>query len=223
MRINKFVAARLGISRRKADELIANGRVTIDGQIPAPGQDVDETSNILVDNRPLPETKKTTTIILNKPVGYVCSRNGQGSHTIYELIPSEYGHLNPVGRLDKDSSGLLLMTNDGELHQELTHPSYQKQKIYLLTLNKPLSQTDQKHIERGVLLEDGISQLKLKEQSKDRLSWQITMHEGRNRQIRRTFAKLGYQVKKLHRTHFGEYGLGELTNAKYIDVIFANQ
>ena len=155
------------------------------------------------------------TVMLNKPVGYVCSRDGQGSRTIYDLLPAELHSLKPVGRLDKDSSGLLLLTNDGGLSQKLTHPSFQKEKVYEVVLDKPLAETDKQQIEKGIELEDGLSRLQVKADSKQQsrtvnrqlsaVSYIVRMHEGKNRQIRRTFSRIGYDVIKLHRTQFGDY------------------
>lgn len=217
MRINKYIAEHLGISRRKADDFIANGRILVNGTAPNPGQDVTDADVILVDSKSLPNKKTTETIILNKPAGYVCSRNGQGSHTIYELLPSSLGHLNPVGRLDKDSSGLILLTNDGELHQKLTHPSYEKQKIYQVIINKPLDVEHKKQIEEGIMLTDGISKLQLNLWQRDGRGWLVCMHEGRNRQIRRTFGTLGYRVISLNRTQFGDYKIDNLPIGKYFE------
>jgi 23S rRNA pseudouridine2605 synthase len=135
---------------------------------------------------------------------------------VYELLPSELHHLKPVGRLDKNSSGLLLLTNDGRLAQELTHPSLRKTKIYEITLDKPLQPLHRQVIsDHGVLLDDGPSRFEL-DRIKDDTTWRITMREGRNRQIRRTFAALGYEVTALHRTNFGHYKLGELVSGRYI-------
>lgn len=148
--------------------------------------------------------------MLNKPPGYVCSRAGQGSRTIYELLPSDYKILKPIGRLDKYSSGLLLLTNDGDLANELTHPRYAKTKVYDITLDKPLQPLHQQMInDRGLTLEDGLSKLSLLKLNNS-TEWQVTMREGRNRQIRRTFEALGYGITKLHRTSFGSYILKEL-------------
>jgi 23S rRNA pseudouridine2605 synthase len=147
--------------------------------------------------------------MMNKPVGYVVSRNGQGSPTIYSLLPLQYHKLKPVGRLDKASSGLLLLTNDGNLANDLTHPSKQKVKIYEISLNLPLQPLHRQMIsDHGIELEDGNSKLQLerREEGNDK-DWTVTMHEGRNRQIRRTFGALGYDVTKLHRTQFGPYKL----------------
>src|ERR1700760_3036107 len=122
MRINKFVAASSGLSRRKADELIAKGSVTVNGKRVEQGQDVSDADIVKLGTNIL-KLPAAATIMFNKPVGYVVSREGQGSRTIYELLPQQYQSLKPVGRLDKNSSGLLLLTNDGNLANDLTHPS----------------------------------------------------------------------------------------------------
>lgn len=212
MRINKYIAAGTPLSRRGADAAIAAGRVTLNGQTVTQGIDVAETDVVTLDGQVVRPAVTVTTIILNKPVGFVCSRNGQGSRTIYELLPPEYQQLNPVGRLDKDSSGLLLLTNDGQLAEQLTHPRYEKTKVYEITIDHPLQPLSRQIItDHGVMLEDGRSQFQIERLVEgDDTKWRITMHEGRNRQIRRTFAALGFTVTQLRRTHFGPYALGNL-------------
>jgi len=209
MRINKYIAQATGMSRRAADTVIAEGRIAINGVPTELGTEVEPNDTITLDGKPLALGINLTTILLNKPVGYVVSREGQGSKTIYDLLPTQYRHLKPVGRLDKDSSGLLLLTNDGELANQLTHPRYAKTKIYEVELDKPLTSEDTAKIGQGVQLEDGLSKLSLEKIGSDK-QWRVTMQEGRNRQIRHTFAALGYTVTKLHRTHFGSYSLGNL-------------
>jgi 23S rRNA pseudouridine2605 synthase len=219
MRINKFVAQASGLSRRAADAAIAEGRVLIDGKLAQLGDTVASDSSVTLDDQPISAAIKTTTIMLNKPVGYVCSRNGQGSQTIYELLPKELHHLKPVGRLDKDSSGLLLLTDDGELANQLTHPRYAKTKIYEITLDKSLEPLHQQLInDTGIQLDDGRSQLQLHKLDEAGKQWQVTMQEGRNRQIRRTFAALGYTVTSLHRTHFGNYVLQNLPSGQIKEI-----
>lgn len=207
MRINKFIAQATGMSRREADRSIAEDRVTVNGKPAGTGTDINRDDIVKLDGQTLATPARTTTIILNKPVSYVVSRDGQGSPTIYDLLPSELHKLKPVGRLDRDSSGLLLLTDDGELANRLTHPRYGKQKIYTIKLDKTLPQQDQTKIQRGVELEDGLSKLQLKSLGTSGKQWQVTMSEGRNRQIRRTFSALGYHVTTLHRTQFGPYRL----------------
>ena len=218
MRINRFIAAGSGLSRRAADTAIAEGKVLVNGQSPQPGQDVNEHDHVTLDGRVV-HPKTTQTILFNKPVGYVTSHSGQGSRTIYDLLPPELHHLQPVGRLDKDSSGLLLLTNDGELAQQLTHPSHQKLKCYEVALGKPLEPLHHQMIsDMGVQLDDGPSRFTLERQhGDDDRDWLVTMHEGRNRQIRRTFAALGYSVTRLHRTTFGPYKLGELPSGTWYE------
>jgi len=213
MRINQFVAQASGLSRRAADQAIQEGRVTINGRAALVGQEVTQLNSITLDGNAL-QLQKAVTIMLNKPAGYVTSRQGQGSKTIYELLPKQYRNLKPIGRLDKDSSGLLLLTNDGNQANRLTHPRYNKIKVYEVELNKPLASTDRQAILKGIQLDDGTSQLKLNQLSDDR-HWQVTMSEGRNRQIRRTFAALGYNVTHLHRTRFGDYELDKLQAGGY--------
>jgi 23S rRNA pseudouridine2605 synthase len=213
MRINKFVALASGLSRRAADAAVTQGRIQVNGAAAQAGQNVTSEDHVTLDGQPLHAPAVTQTVMLNKPVGYVVSRNGQGSRTIYDLLPPELHQLKPIGRLDKNSSGLLLLTNDGQLAQELTHPKHHKAKVYELELDAPLQPLHRQMIaERGVQLADGLSKLSLERlQDGNDHAWRVTMHEGRNRQIRRTFAALGYTVATLHRTHFGAYALGGLT------------
>lgn len=216
MRINRYVAQATGMSRRTADKVIDEGRIHVDGTAPSPGQQISDDNVVTLDNQEL-VLQAITTIVLHKPVGYVCSRNGQGSATIYDLLPSDLHILKPIGRLDKDSSGLILLTNDGNLAQSLTHPSRQKVKRYEITLNKALSPLHRQMIQDyGVNLHDGNSKFII-ERADDgsETKWVVVMHEGRNRQIRRTFESLGYGVADLHRTHFGEYTLNDLAPGKF--------
>lgn len=219
-RLNKFLALHAGISRREADDLIKQGRVAING-IPAKiGARISIKDHITVNGKSLDLDTKLRYIVLNKPVGYVCSRKKQGQNpTIYDLLPPELRELKTVGRLDRDSSGLILLTNDGDYAQSMTHPRYHKLKQYDAVLDKPLEPLHQQMIsDFGVDLEDGKSQLRLERLADDRLRWTVTMQEGRNRQIRRTFSALGYTVKRLHRTHFGPYFLSNVQPGQYIYV-----
>ena len=216
-RLNKFVALALGVSRRQADELIEQGTVTVNDQPAQLGQRITTADIIRYDNKPL--TAQThQLILLHKPVGYLCSRASQGGvPTIYELLPKSLHHLKPVGRLDKDSSGLILLTNDGNFAHQMTHPSFYKIKRYLVTLDRPLQPLHRQMInDFGVQLPDGPSRLTLERQHEgDDHRWIVQMSEGRNRQIRRTFAALGYTVTKLHRTDFGNYTLGDIKRGEF--------
>ncbi len=257
MRINKFIASATTLSRRAADVAITAGRVRVDGVPAQQGMDISESSKVTLDNRAITPAVNTITIMFNKPRGYVVSRDGQGSETIYDILPAEYHQLNPVGRLDKDTSGLLLLTNDGELANQLTHPKYQKSKVYEVVLDKPLQPLHQQMIaDMGVQLEDGPSQFLISkidnraQHGHERVAsggveatlersnestprgarpsseknvldavYEVTLHEGRNRQIRRTFAALGYTVTRLHRTQFGNYTLSGLAPREFKSVL----
>ncbi len=221
MRINKFVASSSSLSRRAADKAVSEGRVAINGRTAVVGDIVDKMDQVTLDGKPLEYTKQRRIIMVNKPGGYVCSRNGQGSDTIYQLLPGELQDLKTIGRLDKNSSGLILLTDDGDFAQKQTHPSQNKQKVYLVELQKELSEANQKRIcDSGVELEDYISKFSLESIKSDRRRWKITMSEGRNRQIRRTFAAVGNEVTNLHRISFGDYHLDELEAGKYKQVDF---
>jgi len=212
MRINKYIAHATRLSRRGADTAIAEGRVEVNDKTPERGADIGPEDVVTINGRPISSDVKTQTIMLHKPAGYICSRDGQGSLTVFDLLPPEYQHLNPIGRLDKDSSGLLLLTNDGQLAQELTHPSHKKPKIYEVVLDHDLSPEDfDKISKQGVQLRDGMSKFDLEPLKDKRSHWIATLREGRNRQVRRTFMAADYDVINLHRIGFGDYKLGNLT------------
>lgn len=219
-RLNKFVALCLGISRRRADDLIEQGKITVNNQPAVLGQQITNKDKVVYNDKVL-STKDYRLIILNKPPGYLCSRASQGGiPTVYKLLPKELHHLKTVGRLDKDSSGLIILTNDGDLAHRLTHPSFHKTKRYLVNLSSSLQPLHRQMIsDFGVQLTDGHSQLSLERQHEgDDKRWIVTMSEGRNRQIRRTFAALGYNVIKLHRTNFGDYSLGNLQRGEWLEL-----
>lgn len=214
IRLNKFLAERLGLSRREADDAILVGKVTIDGKKAVLGARIDKTSKVCYNNKVVPFDTDFLYIAMNKPVGYVCSRRAQGdAPTLYDILPKEYQKLKTVGRLDKDSSGLILLTNDGDFAFEMTHPKFHKEKVYEVELDRPLEPLHQQMIsDFGVMLEDGPSKFTvIKIEGK---KYTVILSEGRNRQIRRTFAALGYKVTALHRTQFGKYQLSGLESGK---------
>ena len=219
VRLNKYLALRLGISRREADELIEQGKVSINDQPARLGAHITPQDTVNINHHAVTrEAPAFIYLALNKPTGYVCSRRAQGENpTIYELLPAEYHPLKTVGRLDRDSSGLILLTNDGDFAFRMTHPKFAKTKEYLVRLDHDLEPLHQQMIsDFGVDLPDGRSQLSLMRLDEDRRDeWQVTMSEGRNRQIRRTFAALGYEVKKLHRIQFGNYSLDDIPRGEY--------
>ena len=155
-RLNKFLALHLGISRREADLLIEKGSVRINDANATLGGRVSGDDTVFVNDKPVSKNTPLTYLLFNKPVGYVCSRKRQGdSPTIYELLPASYHQLKPVGRLDRDSSGLLLLTNDGDFAHQMTHPKFYKVKIYEVELDMPLEPLHQQMIsDHGVALEE---------------------------------------------------------------------
>ena len=220
-RLNKFLARQLGISRREADVLIENETVMVNHTLATLGTRITPSDSIDVAGTPVARRPAALRYIaLNKPIGYVCSRRMQGNApTIYSLLPPELHMLKPVGRLDKDSSGLLLLTNDGDFAHRMTHPKFAKTKQYRVRLDRDLEPLHQQMIsDFGIELDDGRSQLILARLDDNRREWHITMSEGRNRQIRRTFAALGYTVTRLHRTNFGNYALGDINQGEWREV-----
>jgi 23S rRNA pseudouridine2605 synthase len=207
MRLNQYLAHATGLSRRTADQAIGDGRVTVNGRVAQMGQQVSEGDRVALDGRPITAAAHQT-VLFHKPVGYITSRRQQGATpTIYQLLPDELQRLKPVGRLDKDSSGLLLLTSDGNLSHGLMHPSSGKWKVYDVELDRKLAPADLQRLKDGVDLEDGVSHMHVSARDS---SYEVRLQEGRNRQIRRSFAAAGYTVTKLHRHGFGDYELGGL-------------
>lgn len=246
-RLNKFLAERLGVSRREADNLIAAGKVFVNGEPAILGARVDKNDKVCYNKKIIPFETDYLYLAMNKPVGYVCSRKAQGeAPTLYELLPEDYKKLKTVGRLDKDSSGLILLTNDGDFAFKMTHPKFHKEKIYEVELDRPLKPLHQQMIsDYGIMLDDGPSKFVVVTSTSDRPGGgpprdrtplgtrpcgggeglagpverkylTVKLSEGRNRQIRRTFAALGYIVTKLHRITFGKYELSGLEPGKYV-------
>ena len=218
MRLNKFIALYTGISRRKADELIEQGEVRVNRTSAHVGMKVTENDSVIVaGSRVKPYKRATLTVLLNKPIGYVCSTDGQGSPSVYDLLQKRMMSLNIAGRLDKDSSGLVVLTNDGQLLQELTHPSYNKIKKYIVTLDQPLSTDEITLLQKGVDIGDERpSKMVVKKLPKDRL--EVALQEGRNRQIRRSFEAIGYEVTSLHRIQLAEYTVRNIELKQFIEI-----
>lgn len=216
MRLNRYIASHSTLSRRKADELIVAGKVKVNRATAHLGTEVQDDDIVIVDGQRLEPTKKATLVVLlHKPEGYVCSKDGQGAPTVYDLLSPNLHCLNVAGRLDKDSSGLIVFTNDGMLLQELTHPSNDKEKIYHVVLAKPLEDGAIAAFARGVDIGDErTSKMSVMPLGHER-SYEVSIHEGRNRQIRRSFEALGYKVDKLHRIKLGPYEIGRLAPKQY--------
>jgi 23S rRNA pseudouridine2605 synthase len=219
-RLNKYLAFQLGVSRREADNSIAAGHVKVNGTTAILGGRFEDTDTITYKGKALAQRGAHTYVALNKPIGYVSSRKQQGDvPTLYSLLPEKYHNLKPVGRLDKDSSGLLLLTDDGDFAYNMTHPKFYKVKTYEVLLDTDLQPLHQQMIsDFGIQLEDGPSKLSLEKRGDGAKDWLVTMHEGRNRQIRRTFSSIGYTVTALHRISFGTYSLENLQPGDFKEI-----
>lgn len=209
MRLAKYLAHCGVASRRRAEELIAAGRVTVGARVVTdPARDVDEGSGVEVDGRPAaPEPREVW--MLHKPAGVVSTAREPGRRrAVTELVPSER-RLYPVGRLDADSTGLLLLTNDGELANRLTHPRYEVERTYRVRLRRSPSESELRALRRGVELEDGPT-LPARVRRLAPGVVEMTLREGRNRQVRRMAEAIDNRVVALTRTRFGSLRLGGL-------------
>jgi 23S rRNA pseudouridine2605 synthase len=209
LRLAKFLARAGVASRRAAEQVIADGRVTVDGEpVTDPARDVDERADVRVDGRAV-SAEQTETWILNKPSGVVSTAREPGRRrAVTDLIDSP-ARLYPVGRLDADSTGLILLTNDGELANRLTHPRYEVQKTYRVELLRPPADRDLEQLRRGVELDDGPTAPARARRTAER-EIEISIHEGRNRQVRRMAEAVGNEVVGLERVRLGSLELGEL-------------
>ncbi len=209
MRLAKYLAHAGVASRRVAEELIAAGRVQVGGEVVTdPARDVDEGSDVRVNGEEIaPEPREVWA--LNKPAGVVSTASEPGKRrAVTELVTSER-RLYPVGRLDADSTGLILLTNDGELANRLTHPRYEVSKTYRVRLTRPPSDADLDRLRRGVTLEDGpTAPAEVGRRGEREL--ELTLHEGRKRQVRRMAEAVGNEVEGLRRIRIGSLELGGL-------------
>lgn len=206
-RLNKYIASTGICSRRKADELILEGRVRVnDKTIDQLGFYVREKDRVYVDNK-LVKPQKLEYYKFYKPAGYITSADDEKNRkTIYDLIPKELHHLKPVGRLDKDSTGLIILTNDGEFINEMTHPSIKVPKVYLVHINGKFTADDAEKMLNGIVIETDLGEKKTAfaetlpiEVTSKSSEIQVVLYQGINRQIRKMFAKLGYEVQSLKR------------------------
>ena len=205
MRLNRFLAQSGLCSRREADDFITAGLVTVNGQVVTElGTKVRSTDEVKFNDSKVQGEKKVY-LVLNKPKGYVTSlEDPHADKTVMELVKGACSErIYPVGRLDKNSLGLLLFTNDGDVTRQLTHPSLEKKKIYQVTLDKPLTRADMEQMTEGITLEDGeiyADEVAYVGESKKEVG--IEIHSGRNRIVRRIFEYLGYTVQKLDRVYY---------------------
>ncbi len=213
MRLAKYLAHCGVASRRRAEELIAAGRVRVGGRtVTDPARDVDESSAVEADGRPVtPEPREVW--MVNKPAGITSTAREPGRRrAVVELVKSGR-RLYPVGRLDADSTGLILLTNDGELANRLTHPRYGVKRRYRVRLRRAASDAQLRRLRRGVELEDGMTAPAGVRRVSPRVL-ELTITEGRNRQVRRMVEAVGNEVLGLARIRFGSIDLGELPEGK---------
>jgi 23S rRNA pseudouridine2605 synthase len=214
MRLAKYLAHAGVASRRAAEGLIAGGRVCVDGELVRdPARDVDDRHRVEVDGRALAGPEPRVVYAVHKPAGVVSTvRDTHHRPTVVELIPDERRRLYPVGRLDADSSGLLLLTNDGALAQRLTHPRFEVPRTYRVRVGGgPVPERALHALRSGVTLEDGLTapaEARLLGKGGD--LFEITLREGRNRQVRRMCEAVGHPVLELRRVAFGPLRLGDL-------------
>jgi 23S rRNA pseudouridine2605 synthase len=217
MRLAKYLAHAGVASRRAAEEVIAAGRVTVEGEtVTDPARDVQPGARVSVDGRALDGPEPRVVFALNKPVGVLSTaRDTHGRRTVVDLVPADGLRLYPVGRLDADSSGLILLTNDGELANRLTHPRFEVPKTYRARLGGgPVSEGTLRALRGGVQLEDGrTAPARVRRIGAGQI--EITIHEGRNRQIRRMGEAVGHPVLELARTGFGGLALDGLADGAH--------
>jgi len=214
-RLQKIIAAAGYCSRRRAEDLIAAGRVRVNDQVAKLGDQADmENCQILIDGKPIRAAEEPTYLLLNKPLGVVTTLNDpDGRRVVSDLVRDYTVRLFPVGRLDINTSGLLLMTNDGDLANRLAHPSHQVDKRYLVKIRGQLTNESKIRLAEGVMLDDGMTAPARVEKVRvsDGHTWfELCIHEGRNRQVRRMCEALGYQVSRLVRIGYAFLALGDL-------------
>lgn len=219
MRINKYLAESGVCSRRAADNLITEGVVKKNGKVCSVGEDVDIVNDkITVNGKPVSIVKNFEYYVMNKPKGYVCTvKDDKDRKTVMDLLPKNITRVYPVGRLDYDSEGLLIFTNDGDLAYKLTHPKNEIPKTYLVKTEKPVSDKDVAALRAGVTV-DGVRTKKCKvtliETNKTGSKLHVTITEGRNRQVRKMFEAVGNSVDFLKRIKIGDLKLTGLNRGE---------
>ena len=218
MRINKYLAQCGVASRRECDRLIAEGKVTVNGRPAGLGDDVNDGDNIKVEGRPV-SVKKNEYYLLHKPKGYLCTvSDDKGRKTVMDILGDGVGRVYPVGRLDYDSEGLLILTTDGELAQHLTHPSNEVPKTYLVKVEGRLTEADLNPIRSGIEIDGYVTKkcrAHIVETNKDYTKVELVLRDGKNREIRKMFAAIGREVTLLKRTKVGELTLRGLDRGAF--------
>jgi len=220
VRLQKFLAEAGVASRRASEDIILQARVMVNGKVVREvGSKVDPAKDqIMVDGK-LVRTKRKIYVALHKPVGCVCSRKDErGRHTVYELLPPDWSNVQSVGRLDYDTEGLLLLTNDGELSLRLTHPRYGVKKLYEVTVEGRVEPDQVEAMSRGVRDEGEwlrAQRVRISSATKSRSVIELELTEGKNREVRRMCAAVGLNVERLVRTQVGKIKLGELRSGRW--------
>ena len=211
-RIQKILCNSGFCSRRQAEELIIDRRVKVNGKTAQIGDNADENDDILVDNKPIKKERKTY-ILFNKPKGCVTALRDPKYKTVMNYIKTKE-RIFPIGRLDFNTTGILLLTNDGDFANKIMHPSNKINKTYLVETRKPILRKDIKLLQKGIKLDDGMtSPARVYMQSRNLV--ELTIHEGRNRIVRRMFDYLGYQIRYLERVRIGRLTLGNIKPGRY--------
>ena len=219
MRLNKYIASAGICSRRKADELIESGKVSVNGKkITQLGFELKEKDKVFINNE-LVRPKKHDYYRFYKPTGYITSANDEkGRKIIYDILPKELHHLKPVGRLDKDSSGLIILTNDGELINTLTHPSIKVPKTYIVTVDGRVHLHHQEQMAKGIEIEPeklAYADTQILEATNSSTFLKVVLYQGLNRQIRKMFEHLGLNVVSLKRVQHATITLEGIKKGQY--------
>lgn len=220
MRINKFLSTCGVASRRACDEIIAEGRVKVNGKVVEAGFDVDEyKDSVTLDGKKITFKQNFEYYVMNKPKGYVTTvKDDKGRKTVMDLLPKNISRIYPVGRLDYDTEGLLILTNDGELTNRLTHPRNEVTKTYLVKTEQPITEEKVNILRKGVVI-DGVKtkkcNIRIVETNKSFTKLHITISEGRNRQVRKMFEAVSSSVEFLKRIKIGELSLQGLNRGEY--------
>ncbi len=221
MRLNRFLARAGVASRRAADRLISSGSVCVNGSaVTDLGAQVDpESDSVVVDGRPVALPEVLTYLVLNKPAGYVVTLSDpQGRPTVVDLIGGVGASVVPVGRLDAQTEGLLIFTDDGDLAHRVAHPSFELDKVYEVVARGVLSEADRVRLEAGIELDGRVTapaDVRMLSCSRNTTIAEITIHEGRKRQVRRMFEAVGHPVRALKRTRVGPIALGDLRSGRW--------
>lgn len=218
LRLQKALAQAGVASRRVAEDLIAAGRVEVNGEVVSEqGRRVDPSRDVIrVDGSRVPPQQNHRYLVLNKPRGVVSTMDDpHGRPSLAAFVPADHGRLFHVGRLDAETEGLLLLTNDGDFAQRMMHPSFEVSKTYLAEVAGGLTEATAKKLRSGIVLDDGPvrpDEVKVVQRAEDRSLVQVSLHEGRNRIVRRMFVAVGHPVRRLSRLSIGPVKLGKLSS-----------